>query len=66
VDELSPEVRTVLAGLVGAALSPSEGLPGPYRGAVMSMVREALASVDRKLQNELEQAQANGIEEGNL
>lgn len=57
VEELSPKVRQVLGGLVGIALGGDDGMLEPYREAAITMVREALLSVDRKLKRELEEAQ---------
>jgi DNA repair exonuclease SbcCD ATPase subunit len=57
VEELSPKVRETLAGLVSHSIGLDSGLPPQYRPAAMTMVREALASTERRLEEELREAQ---------
>lgn len=56
-EELSPKIRETLSGLVSHSLGVDDGLPPQYRQAAITLVREALASTERRLEEELCEAQ---------
>lgn len=58
VDELSPRIRETLSDLVRHSLGLENGLPSQYRDAALTMVREALASIEKRLEEELQKAQS--------
>jgi DNA repair exonuclease SbcCD ATPase subunit len=58
VEELSPKIRETLSDLVRHSLGLENGLPSQYRDAALAMVREALASTEKRLEEELQKAQS--------
>jgi hypothetical protein len=57
VEELPPKVRETLSGLVSPSLCSDNALPPQYRHAAITLVREALVSTEKRLEEERRAAQ---------
>lgn len=58
VEELSPKVRETLSDLVRQSFGLENGLPSQYRDAALIMIREALMSTEKRLEENLQKAQS--------
>jgi chromosome segregation ATPase len=56
VEELSPQVRETLSSLVRHSFGVDNGLPPQYMHAAIALVREALVSTEKRLEEELREA----------